>query len=328
VIFGKRRAYQRKAAIVDFDGICSAHAFVFRSNPKVIDPKLFPFFLHSDQFMHRMVDISVGGLSPTINWGDLKDQEFLLPPKDKQARLAELLWTMDKVIECERETQLCIRKYLDSVSGRLFSRKVKTFENVLPFDISSESWEEFSLDEVCELITDGAHASPKTVENGYPIGTVENMLEERIDVPSCRTIGLEDFDALKRNNCRPLIGDVLFSKDGTIGKTFVFNQPEDLILLSSIAIIRTKKEVLTPEYCSLMFGSPVFITEIDKRKSGTALKRVVLKDIKKFKINLPSIEFQKEIVEYLKSLKSNILKLDSKITGSRALQESLINQIF
>ena len=81
VIFGKRRAYQRKAAVVEFDGICSAHAFVFRANAEVIEPELFPFFLHSDQFMHRMVDISVGGLSPTINWGDLKGQEFLLPPQ-------------------------------------------------------------------------------------------------------------------------------------------------------------------------------------------------------------------------------------------------------
>jgi restriction endonuclease S subunit len=106
VIFGKRRAYQRKAAIVDFEGICSAHAFVFRANPDLIDPKLFPFFLHSDQFMHRMVDISVGGLSPTINWGDLKHQEFLLPPKEEQTKLAELLWAMDEVIEKEKQTLL------------------------------------------------------------------------------------------------------------------------------------------------------------------------------------------------------------------------------
>lgn len=103
VIFGKRRAYQRKAAIVDFEGICSAHAFVLRANPEVIDPKLFPFFLHSDTFMHCAVDISVGGLSPTINWGQLKEQEFLLPPKEQQAKLAELLWAMDDVIEKEKE---------------------------------------------------------------------------------------------------------------------------------------------------------------------------------------------------------------------------------
>ena len=103
VIFGKRRAYQRKAAIVDFDGICSAHAFVFRANKDVINPKLFSFFLHSDQFMHRMIDISVGGLSPTINWGDLKHEEFLLPPKEQQAELAEFLWAMDELVEKGKE---------------------------------------------------------------------------------------------------------------------------------------------------------------------------------------------------------------------------------
>lgn len=64
VIFGKRRAYQRKAAVVDFDGFCSAHAMVLRANPSVIHPRLFPFFLHSDNFMYRAIDISVGSLSP------------------------------------------------------------------------------------------------------------------------------------------------------------------------------------------------------------------------------------------------------------------------
>jgi restriction endonuclease S subunit len=92
IIFGRRRAYQRKAAIAPCDGFCSAHAMVLRANPEVIDLRLFPFFLHSDSFMHRAVDISVGSLSPTINWGTLKDQEFLLTPKDQQAKIAELLW--------------------------------------------------------------------------------------------------------------------------------------------------------------------------------------------------------------------------------------------
>src|SRR5690606_18195218 len=103
VIFGKRRAYQRKAALVVNEGICSAHSFVFRANDDIIDARLFPWFLHSDQFMHRMVDISVGGLSPTINWSDLRYQEFLLPPKEQQAELADLLWAMDNVIEKDLE---------------------------------------------------------------------------------------------------------------------------------------------------------------------------------------------------------------------------------
>lgn len=81
VIFGKRRAYQRKAALAECDGICSAHAMVLRSKTEVIDERLFPFFFHSKEFQARAIDISVGGLSPTINWKDLAKQEFLLPPK-------------------------------------------------------------------------------------------------------------------------------------------------------------------------------------------------------------------------------------------------------
>jgi type I restriction enzyme S subunit len=111
VIFGKRRAYQRKAAIATFDGICSAHAMVLRAIESVIDPKLFPFFLHSDYFMDRAIDISVGSLSPTINWGTLKTQEFLLPPKDQQAKLAELLWAADEAVELKDE----LRRQLKSL---------------------------------------------------------------------------------------------------------------------------------------------------------------------------------------------------------------------
>lgn len=90
IIFGRRRAYQRKAGIAACDGFCSAHALVLRANPDVINPKLFPFFLHSDAFMNRAVDISVGSLSPTINWGTLKHQEFVLPPQSIQDDLSEL----------------------------------------------------------------------------------------------------------------------------------------------------------------------------------------------------------------------------------------------
>jgi hypothetical protein len=137
IIFGKRRAYQRKAAIVDFEGICSAHAFVLRANQEVIDPKLFPFFLHSDQFMHRMVDISVGGLSPTINWGDLKHQEFLLPPKDQQAELAELLWAMDEVIERESDLFSQLENTYSTLVDNLFSKRNEEWDFVRLGKISS-----------------------------------------------------------------------------------------------------------------------------------------------------------------------------------------------
>lgn len=95
IIFGRRRAYQRKLAVAEFDGICSAHAMVVRAKPEEVLPEFLPFLMMSDRFMNRAVEISVGSLSPTINWKTLKNEEFNLPPLEQQRRIAEVLWAVD-----------------------------------------------------------------------------------------------------------------------------------------------------------------------------------------------------------------------------------------
>ena len=99
VLFGKRRAYQRKVGIAPFDGIFSAHGMVLRPNEEVIDKDFFPFFISSDQFMERAVRISVGGLSPTINWKDLREQEFEIPSLSEQKELSAQLWAAYRLKE-------------------------------------------------------------------------------------------------------------------------------------------------------------------------------------------------------------------------------------
>jgi type I restriction enzyme S subunit len=84
IIFGRRRAYQRKLGVAEFEGICSAHAMVLRAKPDVVLPEFLPFFMQSDLFMSRAVEISVGSLSPTINWKAMAAQEFALPPVIEQ----------------------------------------------------------------------------------------------------------------------------------------------------------------------------------------------------------------------------------------------------
>ena len=95
IILGRRRVYQRKLAIADFDGICSAHALVLRAKSRVVLPQFLPFFMQSDAFMERAKEISVGSLSPTINWRTLASEEFALPPLDEQHRMANLLMRIE-----------------------------------------------------------------------------------------------------------------------------------------------------------------------------------------------------------------------------------------
>lgn len=99
VLFGKRRAYQKKVAIAPFDGIFSAHGMVLRPHEEVIDKDFFPLFISSDYFLDAAIKISVGSLSPTINWRDLKELEFELPPLAEQRKLAKVLWSMNEAME-------------------------------------------------------------------------------------------------------------------------------------------------------------------------------------------------------------------------------------
>lgn len=99
VLFGKRRAYQKKVAIAPFDGIFSAHGMVLRPKEDVIDKNFFPLFIASDYFLDAAIKISVGSLSPTINWRDLKELKFNLPELDEQKKLAEVLWQIVDTIE-------------------------------------------------------------------------------------------------------------------------------------------------------------------------------------------------------------------------------------
>ena len=120
VLFGKRRAYQRKVGIAPFDGIFSAHGMVLRPNEEIIDKKFFPFFISSDQFMERAVRISVGGLSPTINWKDLRIQEFDLPPIDEQRILADKLWAAYRLKESYKKLLTATQEMVKSQFIEMF----------------------------------------------------------------------------------------------------------------------------------------------------------------------------------------------------------------
>lgn len=323
VIFGKRRAYQRKAAIVDFDGICSAHAFVFRANPEIIEPTLFPFFLHSDQFMHRMVDISVGGLSPTINWSDLKHQEFLLPPKDQQARLAELLWAMDDVIEKERESSLkysqFYKKYLfDSVGGKLSE--------------DYKAWKEYTIGDLGETFGGLSGKSKNDFGEGAPFINYMNVFNNsKVNKNHVDYVRINEGE--KQNEIK--YGDILLTGSSEtpqeVGMSSVVLDNLSGYYLNSFCFGFRLYDfnTLLPEYARfLMHGQEVRLFMFKHAQGSTRfnLSKTTVKN--KLTLLLPEIEEQKEISKRLEKMEENLSLIDDKINTSKALQKSLINQIF
>ena len=136
VLFGKRRAYQKKVAIAPFDGIFSAHGMVLRPKEEVIDKNFFPLFISSDYFLDAAIKISVGSLSPTINWRDLKDLEFELPDLDTQRRLAEVLSSINDTTEAYKKLiaktdELVKSQFMEQFDGPLSNKiyKVEPLKN-------------------------------------------------------------------------------------------------------------------------------------------------------------------------------------------------------
>ncbi|MEZ4824959.1 MAG: restriction endonuclease subunit S [Bacteroidia bacterium] len=329
VIFGKRRAYQRKAAIVDFEGICSAHAFVFRPNPTVIDPKLFPFFLHSDQFMHRMVDISVGGLSPTINWGDLKNQEFLLPPKDQQGQLAELLWAMDEVVERERMLKADLENALNTmIENEIHGVDLhgKVIREVL--DELSEYVELVSLSELGELLKGKGIPKSDVQEAGLPcvrygeLYTKYNRIIREFHSFISEEIKSESFLLQKH--------DVLFAGSGEtiteIGKSAAFVDDIEAYAGSDTLLFRPFD--MDGYYLGYLMNSQLVRQQLNKYGTGATVMHIYNSDLAKVKVPKIGREKQIEIAKKLESISTNVFKLDSKIATSKSLQKSLINQIF
>ncbi len=126
VLFGKRRAYQKKVAIAPFDGIFSAHGMVLRPKEDVIDKDFFPLFISSDYFLDAAIKISVGSLSPTINWRDLKGLEFELPDLDIQRRLATVLWAMNDTMDSYKDLIAATNELVKSQFIEMFGEGFET----------------------------------------------------------------------------------------------------------------------------------------------------------------------------------------------------------
>ncbi|MDB4247903.1 restriction endonuclease subunit S [bacterium] len=97
VLFGKRRAYQRKVALASFEGVCSGDIYVLESSSPQLMPELLPYICQSDAFFDHAVGTSAGSLSPRTNWTSLANFEFMLPPLQEQARIVEGLQRVESL---------------------------------------------------------------------------------------------------------------------------------------------------------------------------------------------------------------------------------------
>jgi type I restriction enzyme S subunit len=193
-------------------------------------------------------------------------------------------------------------------------------------------WQMRKLEEVCEKITDGSHFSPKTIGEGYPYITVRDIENDQIDFQSCKKISSDDYELLLKNGCKPNLGDLLFSKDGTVGKVSLVDFEKDFVVLSSLAIIRPHADRIDSSFLKYILKSPAFLGEAIGKKTGAAIRRIVLKNLKPINIPVPPLSEQKRIVAILDEAFENIAiakaNAEKNLQNARELFESYLNEVF
>ena len=184
------------------------------------------------------------------------------------------------------------------------------------------NWITATIDDVCTVVTDGAHNSPKSVEQGHYMASVKDFTEFGFDFSNCKQIGEEDYEKLRNQGCVPEKNDILVGKDGAryFEDIIIYKQDERPALLSSIAILRADCRKITPEFLYYTLKSPAVRKDVrDNYGSGSAIPRIVLKDFKRMPFSFPSIEEQRKITNLCSAI-------DAKIQINNAINENLLQQ--
>lgn len=311
VLFGKRRAYQRKVAVADFEGVCSGDIYVLEPANDRLMPELLPFLCQTDAFFDHAIGTSAGSLSPRTNWTSLASFEFLLPPIQEQARLVETLLAAESSLEAYREVQDRLSSVIESTVSAFVAR-----------------WDE--KHEFGRFIVDTSYGTSKKSNSdgkGFPVLGIPNVLRDELYLGEFNTVelsasevkklALEDGDILVvRTNGNPLY----------VGRSVLVEHLGGKFAYASYLIrIRVDKSKITPAYAACVFGSSQTRQALRRlAKSSAGNFNLNTKDLRSIRLPVPGIDHQSELVSQISSLRHMAKDLDKRVVAAFELKRRIL----
>ncbi|MEP5779878.1 MAG: restriction endonuclease subunit S [Hyphomicrobiales bacterium] len=314
IIFGKRRAYQRKVAVADFDGICSAHAMVLEAIPKAVLPEYLPFFMQSDMFMERAVSISEGSLSPTIKWKTLANQEFPLPPRKRQEEILTILEKIENIRLLNGNIIPSFDKFLSVLTQQIFNKTNKTY----------------SLRNIAEVF-----ASP--VNKKSVKGQPSVLLCNYMDVYSNRDIHSK-IDFMKATASEKEIArfqlmknDVVITKDSEDPKDIaipacITEDIPNLVCGYHLVIIRPNPNKIMGRYLFHILNSRWARHTFFPFAQGSTRYGIVSDAYEKIKIPVPTLDEQMKFADALDSLNQQREIINNRDLAYSNMQKKIIDK--
>ncbi len=313
ILYGSRRTYLKKVAVADFDGITANTTFVIKPNRDKILPGLLPFLMLSDSFTEHSVKNSKGSVNPYINWKDIANFKFKLPPMNDQKNIADLLWSIDDVTE----SYMVARENLNLYSSSLFNEGIKEGRGKLVQLGSLLESIEYGLSEKLEEAAE------------YPVLRMNNLNNGKIDVKDLKYLNLDKKNAAKYS-LEP--GDVLFNRTNSfelVGKTSIFKEKGLFLYASYLLRLRVKRDLLDPDYLNYYMNCDIGMSNIRKyRTPGVSQSNVNAKNLLKINVPIFPVAEQKRIVKLLNRIDEIKDKLNLLTAQNKLLIRTISNQMF
>ena len=315
VLFGRRRAYLRKAAVAPFDGICSGDITVIAPKDN-LSPRLLPFIIQNDALFEHAITNSAGSLSPRVKWQSLSQFEFELPSIAKQEDLADILWTA-------QETRSHYRQLLTACDDVVKSQFVEMFGGPDPTESDCPP---VTIGELAADIRYGT--SKKASDSGeFKYLRMNNMTDDgRLDLSDLKYI---DLSGAELENAKVVRGDLLFNRTNSrekVGKTCVFNKNEPMVIAGYIVRVRFDERV-EPGYVSAFLNSSYgkgLLRKMAKGAVGQA--NISAKEMAKIELPLPPIELQRSFLDFAASVDKSKFAVQKALDELNATTKKILNQ--
>lgn len=319
VLFGKRRAYQRKVAVADFDAVCSGDIYVFESiDSKRLLPELLPFLCQTDSFFEYAIGTSAGSLSPRTNWTSLAEYEFALPTPREQRRLTQVLRAAGSAV------------WLLEAALRAHHALSTAHSNALLLSASERGAITTTLGKVAKRLGVGiaASASHAYRDAGVPFLRNTNIKAGRIDTSNLLYV---DATYAERHKSKRLAqGDVVMTRTATDvpGDAVVVPPELDGAQAFTILVCTPDETVLDSFYlCRWINGAPGR-SFIRTRRGGAKQQNLGATFLAEMPIRLPPLSRQRDLVARLQELDGVGVRLTKRLQVARTLARAIQDQGF
>lgn len=321
VLFGRRRAYLRKAAVAPFDGICSGDITVIEAIPDRILPELLPFIIQNDGLFSFAVGKSAGSLSPRVKWEHLKNYEFELPSMDRQRELAELLWAMDT-------TKKSYQKLIAATDELVKSQFIEMFGRTETVTSNLSAWPSYEIRELYDVKSSKRIYAKELTTSGIPFLKVGDVLERINTGESHPTVFISEqkYCELKESGLVPKAGDILVTSRGTIGKCYILADDDAFYFQDGmISWLKAKCDCrLLPEFTAALFAEEGFLKALDEVTNKTTVTYISLDKLAGLKVICPPEEKQREYLDFLRQSDKSKFELEQALAELNATYKRII----